>query len=98
MDSENSSRKDGIKIGHLKAGGYFFLKAIAERFTTYLNSCTVPSAWLKSVTVLLKKKGGPKAGEPPFHRAFATSVQIVRKNAFDSNIRSGGKEEKAERL
>lgn len=39
-----------------EAGSYIFLRSVGERFTAYLNSCTIRSAWLRSQTVLLKKK------------------------------------------
>ncbi|KHN79867.1 hypothetical protein Tcan_00562, partial [Toxocara canis] len=59
-DSGKSPGKDGIRAGPLKAWNIFFLKAVAERFTTYLNKSIVSLAWLTSERLLLKKKGDPE--------------------------------------
>ena len=49
--------KDKITAEHLKAGGRVLQKAIAERFTKYLQTATLPQAWSTSETVLLMKSG-----------------------------------------
>lgn len=63
MGAGKRPEKDEIKAEHLKAGCYFFLKAVAGRFTIKLSLLTVPSAWLASERVVLKKKGDPEGLE-----------------------------------
>lgn len=69
VDHGKSPEKDGFETEHLKAEGYFSFKAMAERFTAYLDSRNIPSAWLTPKNVLSKKKGDPK--DPGNYRPIA---------------------------
>ena len=57
LKTEKCPGKDKITAEHLKAGGHKLQKAVAERFTKYLRTATVPQAWSMSETVLLMKTG-----------------------------------------
>ncbi|VDM42790.1 unnamed protein product [Toxocara canis] len=56
---DRSPGKDKIETEYLKAGRDALNKALAERFTKYLKTSTIPSSWLTSETVLLRKKEDP---------------------------------------
>ncbi|KHN87357.1 Putative uncharacterized transposon-derived protein F52C9.6, partial [Toxocara canis] len=51
---------DNIRPEHLKAGGLPLFKALAVRFSRYLNEKKTPAAWKNSRTILLMKKGNPE--------------------------------------
>ena len=55
-----SPGKDNIKPEHLKAGGQLIYKALAERFSYYIEKGKVPDAWRSSKMILLLKKGDPE--------------------------------------
>lgn len=98
MHPGKSLGKDGSKAEHLKAGGYFFLKAVAERFTTYLNLDTVRLACLRSQTAFEEQRRFLRPGELSFYRTLAGTVQAFHKSASESNIRSGGNQQRAGRF
>ena len=55
-----SPGKDNISPEHLKAGGWSLSKALAERFSYYIENCKILNAWRESKMILLLKKGDPE--------------------------------------
>ncbi|KAG6930720.1 hypothetical protein G0U57_003014, partial [Chelydra serpentina] len=49
--------KDGITSEKIYAGGKKLWKALALRFSRYLEEGKIPSSWKESNTILLHKKG-----------------------------------------
>ncbi|VDK18177.1 unnamed protein product, partial [Anisakis simplex] len=60
MKTDKSPGNDKIKAEYLKMGGENLHKALAERFTKYLQNTEIPKIWLTSETVLIRKKGDPE--------------------------------------
>ncbi|PIO66858.1 hypothetical protein TELCIR_11415 [Teladorsagia circumcincta] len=52
---------DNIRPEHLKTGGLPLFKVLAKRFSRCCKEKRIPSAWKKSRTILLMKKGDPES-------------------------------------
>lgn len=57
MKEGKAPGKDGLTIEAIKAGGYVLWKALAQRFSRYLEMQKIPKSWKESETILLHKKG-----------------------------------------
>lgn len=57
MSKGKSPGADGITVEILQACGHKMFIALAQRFSRYVTSCEVPSAWKSSKTILLFKTG-----------------------------------------
>ena len=57
MKEDKAPGKDGITVHDVKTANFRFWKALAERFSKYIATSTIPNAWRESRTILLHKKG-----------------------------------------
>jgi len=60
MANDRAPGKDGITAKMIKSAGYPLWKALAERFTMYLEMGQVPKTWKEAKTILIFKKGNRK--------------------------------------